>query len=304
MTKVLIADKIAPAAVQMLRDAGLDTDVKTGLSEAELIEIIPEYDAIAVRSAVRVTRPIIEAGTNLRAIGRAGVGIDNIDKDAAAERGIAVINTPTANIVSAAEQTMALMLACARNTAAACASMKAGEWNRSAFTGTELFEKTLGVIGLGKIGTLVAQRARAFDMSIVAYDPWAPPAAAEALGAVLYQDLDELLAVADIITVHLPKTPETTGMIGADQVAKMKDGVICLNVARGGIMDEQALSDGLDSGKIAAVGVDVYDSEPPTDSPLLNQPKATLTPHLGASTCEAQLRAGTQLAEFLIDALK
>ncbi|MDR1412703.1 MAG: hypothetical protein LBJ07_02130 [Actinomycetes bacterium] len=305
MTKVLIADKIAQEGIDYLRAAGFDVDVQLGLSPTELAAIIAPYAAIAVRSAAQVTREVIEAGTNLKAIGRAGVGIDNIDKEAAAERGIAVVNTPTANIVSACEQTFALMLACARNTAQANASMHAGQWNRAQFTGTELYGKTLAIFGFGKIGTLVAERAAAFGMKLVAYDPFADYARAAALGVELIGEIDDILPIADVITVHLPKTPETLGMFNAQRIAQMKDGAIVLNVARGGMYDDAALAAALDSGKLAAVGIDVYESEPPgEDYPLLHCERAVLTPHLGASTREAQTRAGLQVAEYLAEALK
>jgi D-3-phosphoglycerate dehydrogenase len=302
--KVLIADKINPAGIDYLRESGFEVDVKMGLSPEELVAAIAPYDAVAVRSAVQVTREVIEAGTNLKAIGRAGVGTDNIDKEAAAERGIAVLNTPTANIVSAAEQTFALMFACARNTAQAHASMHAGRWDRAKFTGTELYEKTLGIVGFGKIGALIAERATAFGMKLLSYDPYAKADVVESYGAELLPTLDALLPKVDVLTVHLPKTAETVGMIGAAQIAQMKGGVILLNVARGGIYDDAAVREALDSGKVAAAGIDVYDSEPPVDYPLIGCEKAVLTPHLGASTKEAQVRAGLQVAEALVDELR
>jgi len=301
--KVLIADKINPAGIDYLKDAGYDVDVNIGLSPEELVAVIPAYDALAVRSAVQVTRAIIEAGARLRVIGRAGVGTDNIDKVAAAERGIAVVNTPDANTVSAAEQTFALMLACARNTAQANASMHAGRWDRSAYTGLELCRRTLGIIGFGKIGALLAERAKAFGMIIHAFDPYADPDFVTAHGAVLMPKLEDLLKTSDIISLHLPKTPETAGMICAEQIAAMKDDVIILNVARGGICNEAALLEGIESGKIWAVGIDVYDPEPPVDCPLVGCERAVLNPHLGASTKEAQVRAGVQVAEAIVDEL-
>lgn len=301
--KVLIAEKLADEGVAAVRDAGYEADVIIGLSPEELIETIPAYDAIIVRSATKVTRAVIEAGSNLKVIGRAGVGIDNIDSEAAKERGIVVRNAPFANIVSAAEQTFALMLACARKTAQANASMHEGKWDRGKFSGVELYEKTLAIFGLGKIGSLVAERAKAFGMNLIAYDPWATPEHAAELGVTLYPEVDDLLPLADFITVHLPKTKETLGMFGAAEVAKMKDGVILVNAARGGIYQEAALAEGLDSGKIYAVGIDVYESEPPVDYPLIPYEQVTLTPHLGATTKEAQLRAGTQIAEYVVEEL-
>ncbi|MCL2606283.1 MAG: NAD(P)-binding domain-containing protein, partial [Coriobacteriia bacterium] len=259
--KILVADKVHQAGIDYLKDAGYDVEVKIGLSPKELVAEIPGYSALAVRSAVQVTREIIEAGADLKVIGRAGVGTDNIDKEAAMQHGVQVVNTPAANVVSAAEQTFALLLACARNTAQANASMHAGKWDRALFTGIELYEKTLGIIGFGKIGALLAQRAQAFGMTIHAYDPYADPDFVTRNGAILLPSLEELLRTSDVISVHLPKTPETAGMIGEEQIAIMKDNVIVLNVARGGIYDDVALRKGLDSGKIWAAGIDVYDPE-------------------------------------------
>jgi len=302
--KILIADKINPAGIDYLKDAGFDVDVKIGLTPEQLVAEIPAYDALAVRSAVQVTHDIIEAGTKLKVIGRAGVGTDNIDKVAAAERNIAVVNTPDANTVSAAEQTFALMLACARNIAQANASMHAGQWNRSEYVGLELHGKTLGIIGCGKIGTLLAERAKAFGMTVHVYDPYADPDCIAAAGAILLPNLEELIQGSDVISVHLPKTPETTGMICTEQIEQMKDNVIILNVARGGICNEDALLAGLKSGKIWAVGIDVFDPEPPVNCPLVGCDRAVLNPHLGASTKEAQIRAGVQVAEAIVDELK
>ncbi|MCL2379239.1 MAG: NAD(P)-binding domain-containing protein [Coriobacteriia bacterium] len=301
--KTLVADKVHQAGIDYLKDAGYDVEVKIGLSPKELVAEIPGFSALAVRSAVQVTREIIEAGTDLKVIGRAGVGTDNIDKEAAMQHGVQVVNTPAANVVSAAEQTFALLLACARNTAQANASMHAGKWDRALFTGIELYEKTLGIIGFGKIGALLAQRAQAFGMTIHAYDPYADPDFVTRNGAILLPSFEELLRTSDVISVHLPKTPETAGMIGEEQIAIMKDNVIVLNVARGGIYDDVALRKGLDSGKIWAAGIDVYDPEPPVDYPLVGCDRAVLAPHLGASTKEAQVRAGVQVAQAIVDAL-
>ena len=233
--KVLVTEKLAQAGLDRLAEKGLQVDVKLKMSTDELIEAIPEYDALVVRSATHITREVIAAASKLRIIGRAGVGVDNVDVEAATEAGIIVCNAPTSNIVSAAEQTMCLMLACARNTAQANASMHAGEWSRGKFCGSELYEKTLAIFGLGRIGGLVAERARAFGMHLVGYDPYCSPERAEQLGVALYDNMEELLPLADFITVHLPKTDETIGMFGPDQYAAMKDGVILVNVARGGI---------------------------------------------------------------------
>ena len=303
--KVLIADKINPAGIDYLKEAGFDVDVKMGLSPDELVAIIPPYDAIAVRSAVQVTREIIEAGDNLKVIGRAGVGTDNIDKVAAAECGVAVVNTPAANIVSAAEQTFALLFACARNTAQANVSMHEGRWDRAKFTGVELYEKTLGIVGFGKIGALIADRAHAFGMKILAFDPYADADFVTLHHGVLLPTLDALLPYVDVLTVHLPKTPETVGMIGATQLDRLHDNAIVLNVARGGIYDDAAVAAALESGKLWAAGVDVYDPEPPAaDYPLRGCERAVLAPHLGASTKEAQVRAGVQVAEAIAAELR
>ena len=284
--KVLVTEKLAQAGLDRLAEKGLQVDVKLKMSTDELIEAIPEYDALVVRSATHVTREVVAAASKLRIIGRAGVGVDNVDVEAATEAGIIVCNAPTSNIVSAAEQTMCLMLACARNTAQANASMHAGEWSRGKFCGSELYEKTLAIFGLGRIGGLVAERARAFGMHLVGYDPYCSPERAEQLGVALYDNMEELLPLADFITVHLPKTDETIGMFGPEQYAAMKDGVILVNVARGGIYNIESLADFLAAGKIGAAGIDVFEEEPCTQSPLHEFPNAILTPHLGAYTYE------------------
>ena len=296
--RVLVADKIAAAGVELLQDQ-FDVDVKLDMSVDELVAVIPDYDALIVRSATRAPREVIEAGKNLKVIGRAGVGIDNVDVGAATEKGIIVCNAPMSNVVSAAEHTLALMMACARKIAPADASMKAGKWERSKFVGTELYGKTLAILGLGRIGSLVAERARAFGMNLIAYDPFTSETRATDMGVELILDVDEVLEQADFVTVHLPKTKETIGMIGTERLERMKDGVILVNAARGGIYQLDALADGLRSGKVGAVGLDVYDPEPPTDLPLLEFDNAVLTPHLGASTKEAQERAGVQIAEYV-----
>ncbi|HEY3318407.1 MAG TPA: phosphoglycerate dehydrogenase [Coriobacteriia bacterium] len=301
--KVLIADAISDSGVAKLRES-FDVDVKTGLSEAELVEVIPDYDALVVRSATKATRIVIEAGANLKIIGRAGVGIDNVDVAAATERGIVVCNAPTSNIVSAAEHTIALLMAQSRNIPQANASMKQGKWERSKFTGTEVYEKTLGIVGLGRIGTLVAERARGLGMKMVGYDPYISEERAAQLGVELVGSIDELLPRADYITVHLPKTKETIGMFGPEQFAKMKDGVRLLNTARGGIYQTDALVSALESGKVASAGIDVYEVEPCTDAPYFRFDNVIVTPHLGASTEEAQDRAGDQIAELIAAGLR
>jgi D-3-phosphoglycerate dehydrogenase / 2-oxoglutarate reductase len=301
--KVLIADKIADSGIDKLRQA-YDVDIKTGLSEAELVEVIGGYDALIVRSATRATRAVIEAADNLKIIGRAGVGIDNVDVTAATERGIIVCNAPTSNIVSAAEHTWALLMAQARMIPQANASLKAGKWERSKFTGAEFYEKTLAIIGLGRIGTLIAERARAFQMRIIGYDPYISEERAAALGVELFSSIDALLPEADFITVHLPKTKETIGMFGAEQFARMKDGVRLVNTARGGIYQTDALVDALKSGKVASAAIDVFEVEPTTSSPLFELDNVIVTPHLGASTEEAQDRAGEQIADLVAAGLR
>ena len=302
--KVLVTDKLADAGIEVLREKGFQVDMLLDLTPEQLIETIPGYDALIVRSGTQVTREVIEAGANLKIIGRAGVGVDNVDVAAATDRGVIVCNAPTSNIVSAAEQTMCLLLACARNTAQANASMHAHKWERGKFMGVELFEKTLAIFGLGRIGGLVAERARAFGMKLVGYDPYCSPERAEQLGVTLYDDIDEILPIADFITVHLPKTKETIGMFGPEQYSRMKDGVILVNVARGGIYNIDSLADFIAAGKIFAAGIDVWEDEPCTDSPLHEFDNALIMPHLGASTKEAQQRAGVQTAEFVAAGLE
>ncbi|MDI6901748.1 MAG: phosphoglycerate dehydrogenase [Anaerosomatales bacterium] len=296
--KVLVAEKIAAAGIERLKRE-FEVDVKLELTPEQLVAEIPAYDGLIVRSATRATREVIEAGTNLKIIGRAGVGVDNVDVQAATERGVIVCNAPTSNIVSAAEHTIALMLAQARNIPQANASMKQCKWERSKFTGTEVLDKTLGVVGLGRIGALVAERARGLGMKVLAYDPYVSEERAAQMGIELATSLEDLLPRADFLTVHLPKTKETIGMFGAEQFALMKDGVRLMNTARGGIYQEQALIDALESGKVASAGVDVYEVEPCTDSPLFAYDQVIVTPHLGASTSEAQDRAGEQIAEYV-----
>ncbi len=298
--KVLIPEKLAKEGIAVLEEAGCEVTFKPDTTPQELVDLIGDYDGLIVRSATTVTREVIEAGTKLKVIGRAGVGVDNIDSAAATERGVIVCNAPTSNVVSAAEQTIALMLAVARKTAIADASMKAGNWNRSKFTGVELQGKTLAVFGLGRVGMLVIERAKAFGMKIAGYDPYVTPERAASMGVELYNSVDDLCRVGDFITVHMPKTKETTGMFGADQYAIMKDGVILINCARGGIMDIEAMAGFLESGKIGGAGIDVWEHEPVSDSPIHGFDNVVLTPHLGASTKEAQIRAATQIAEFVI----
>lgn len=304
MYKILISDKLGQAGLDRLEEAADATyDMKTDLSKDELLTIIPEYDALIIRSGTQVDADVLAAGTNLKVVGRAGIGVDNIDIQAATTRGIIVMNTPTANSVATAEQTMALMLAASRNTAQAYASMLSGEWHRSQYTGVELYQKTLGIIGFGRIGRLVAARAQAFGMDVIAYDPYVSEEVGRELDVILV-DLDDLLAQSDYITLHTALVPETENIINAETISQMKDGVIILNVARGKMIDEQALADALQSGKVKAASIDVYRQEPPVDNPLLGLPNVVHTPHLGASTIEAQRTVATEIVDQVLDALR
>jgi D-3-phosphoglycerate dehydrogenase len=300
MPKVLIADKISASGIDILRKVA-DVGVKTGLSNEELASCIENYDGLVVRSATQVTSGIIEAATRLCIIGRAGVGVDNIDVQAATNRGIVVVNSPEGNTIAAAELTMAHLLALSRYIPAADDSLKHGEWERSRYVGVEVYNKILGVVGLGKIGREVAIRAKAFGMKVIAQDPYLSSEAARKLGIQLV-DLDQLIRESDYITLHLPKNKETEGLIGKEQLDKMKDGVRIINVARGGIVDENALADALQAGKVAGAGIDVYSKEPtPSDNPLLSAPNIITTPHLGASTEEAQSKVAIDVAEQMVD---
>ncbi len=303
--RVLVTDTLAESGLDILRAASdVDLDYRPGLKGDDLLRAVRQSDALITRSGTAVTRELVNAGNRLRIIGRAGVGLDNVEVDACTERGILVINAPTANILSATEHTMAMLLALCRNIPEAHASVKRGEWMRSKFMGLELSGKVLGVIGLGRIGTRVTTRARAFGMRVVAYDPYIAPAVGEKVGAEMVS-FDGLLAQADVITVHTPLTDETHGMIGAEEIAKMKDGVIMLNIARGGIYEETALADALASGKVAGAAIDVYEDEPPPkDHPLLRANNVILSPHIGANTIEAQDRVAVQTAEMVVDALR
>ena len=302
--QILVTEELAQPGIDFLKNHGCEVDCKFGLSEKELIAAIAPYDAMIVRSVTEVTEAVIDAGKNLKIIGRAGVGVDNIDVDAATERGVIICNAPTSNIISAAEHTFALMLASARKIAWADRSMKEGKWERASLTGVELYNKTLAIFGLGRVGGLVAKRARVFGMNLIGYDPYCSAERAESLGVKLYSSVDAVVPLADFITVHLPKTEETIGMFGPEQYAAMKDGVILVNAARGGIYNIKSLSDFIAAGKIAACGIDVWEDVPCTDSPLHCFDEATLTPHLGAATKEAQLRAGIQIAEFVVSGLE
>lgn len=291
---VLIADKLAQSTVAALGDQ-VEVRWVDGPDREKLLAAVPEADALLVRSATTVDAEVLAAATKLKIVARAGVGLDNVDVAAATERGVLVVNAPTSNIHSAAEHALALLLAAARQIPAADASLREHTWKRSSFNGTEIFGKTVGVVGLGRIGQLVAQRLTAFGTHLVAYDPYVSPARAAQLGIELLS-LDELLVRADFISVHLPKTPETAGLIDKEALAKTKPGVIIVNAARGGLVNEEALAEAVTSGHVRAAGIDVYAKEPCTDSPLFDLPQVVVTPHLGASTSEAQDRAGTDVA--------
>ncbi|KJX75008.1 phosphoglycerate dehydrogenase [Mycobacterium lepromatosis] len=292
---VLIADKLAQATVAALGDQ-VEVRWVDGPDRAKLLAAVPEADALLVRSVTTVDAEVLAAAPKLKIVARAGVGLDNVDVDAATARGVLVVNAPTSNIHSAAEHALALLLAASRQIAEADASLRAHIWKRSSFSGTEIFGKTVGVVGLGRIGQLVAARIAAFGAHVIAYDPYVAPARAAQLGIEL-MSFDDLLARADFISVHLPKTPETVGLIDKEALAKTKPGVIIVNAARGGLVDEAALADAVRSGHVRAAGLDVFATEPCTDSPLFELPQVVVTPHLGASTAEAQDRAGTDVAE-------
>ena len=299
---VLIAEKLAPSVVDVFGD---EVEVRhvDGTDRPALLEAVAHADALLVRSATKVDAEVLAATTRLKVVARAGVGLDNVEVPAATARGVLVVNAPTSNIVSAAEHAVALLLATARQIPAAHATLQDHTWKRGKFSGVEINGKTVGVVGLGKIGQLFAQRLAAFGTEVIAYDPYASAARASQLGVELVT-LDELLGRADFISVHLPKTPETKGLIGAEQLAKAKPGVIIVNAARGGLIDEQALADAARDGRIGGAGVDVFSTEPTTESPLFGIPNVVVTPHLGASTSEAQDRAGTDVARSVLLALR
>ncbi len=295
--KILVADALAESGIAALSEGGHDVDVKTGLSKDELLEVAPAYHGIVVRSATTIDADVIAAATELKVVGRAGVGLDNVDVDAATRAGVIVCNAPQSNIISAAEHTVAMILALARNIPQANAALQQGAWERSKWNGTELHGKTLGVLGLGRIGALVAQRCNAFGMKLVAYDPFIAPDRAARMGVELLDTVDEVLRVADVLTVHLPKNKETLGLLDAERLALMKPTARIVNVARGGIIVEADLAEALRAGTIAGAGLDVFAVEPTTESPLFGLSNCIVTPHLGASTEEAQDKAGTQVAE-------
>ena len=300
--RILVAESLAAEGLELLR-ASHDVDEKLGLERAELAAILPDYDALVVRSQVKVDAELIAAGTRLVVIGRAGVGVDNVDLDAATRAGITVVNAPTGNTIAAAEHTLALLYGLARRIAAADASMRRGEWKRAQFTGVELRGKTLGIVGLGKIGQAIAVRARAMEMTVIGSDPFVTPDQAANVGVELVA-FEDLVVRADAITVHVPMTRATRGLINAATIERMKPTVLLLNVARGGILDEADVAEALRSGRIAGAAIDVFEAEPPTGSPLLDAPNTLLTPHLGASTAEAQVLVAEEVAEQILEVLE
>jgi len=303
--KVLVADPISERGIAELSAGGaLDVTVQTGLKEAELLGIIGEFAGLVVRSQTKANATVIEAAKNLRVIGRAGVGVDNVDVDAATRRGIIVMNTPAGNTISTAEHAFTLMVSIARKIPAADASMKAGKWDRKSFEGVELYSKTLAIFGMGRIGTEVARRAMAFGMRVLAYDPYLSASRARSLQVELGENLDDIVAEADFITLHMPLTAETKDMLDRRRLAIAKKGVRIVNCARGGLVNEAALADALQSGQVAAAALDVFEIEPlPADSPLRGAPNLVLTPHLGASTAEAQESVGIEVAQQIRAAL-
>ena len=302
--KVLVSDKLSETAVQIFRDRGIDVDFmpELGKDKEKLAEVIGQYDGLAIRSATKVTPTILEAATNLKVVGRAGIGTDNVDKEAASKKGVIVMNTPFGNMITTAEHAIAMMFAVARQIPEASASTHAGKWEKSKFMGTELTGKTLGVIGAGNIGGIVCDRARGLKMKVVAYDPFLGHEKADKMG-VEKVELDELLARADFITLHVPLTDQTRNILSRDNLGKTKKGVRIINCARGGLVDEEALADLLKSGHVAGAGFDVFAEEPATDNPLFGLPNVVCTPHLGAATTEAQENVALQVAEQMSDYL-
>ena len=299
--KILVAEPLAAAGIEILR-AHHDVDERPGLSREQLCAEIGAYDALVVRSQVQVDAELIQAAGRLVVVGRAGVGVDNVDLDAATRAGITVVNAPTGNTIAAAEHTLALLFSLARRVAAADASLRRGEWKRSQFTGVELRGKTIGIVGLGKIGQAIADRARALEMTVIGSDPYITAEQA-ALHGVELGDFDTLIARSDVVPVHVPLTRATRALINADVLGRMRPGALLLNVARGGVVDEAAVAEALGSGQLGGAAVDVFEQEPPTVSPLLQAPNTVLTPHLGASTEEAQVLVAEEVADQVLDVL-
>ncbi len=302
MWKILLTDGLKDEGKAILAEQA-QVDDRNGISADELLEIIGEYDAVIVRSRTKITAKVLEAAKNLKVIGRAGVGVDNIDLEAARARGVTVVNAPQAATQAVAELVIGMMFALARSLTKADAAMKRGEWIKKKLLGTELHGKTLGIIGMGRIGSRVGQLAKALGMEIVGYDPLIPAEEIERRGAKPVQTLDELYTVADVITLHVPLTPQTRGMIGKEAFGKMKRGVIVLCAARGGVIDEDALLEALESGQVSGAGLDVFAKEPPGATPLVTHPNVLATPHIGAQTAEAQRRVAIDIATEVLAAL-
>ena len=305
MKKVIVVERISDKGVEILKNAkGLEVDVAFDIPREELLKVISKYDAIVVRSVTKVNEEFYEHATNLKVVGRAGNGVDNIQMEGATRRGIIVVNTPESNVISAAEHTIGLMLASARNTVRAHKMIESRVWERKDLKGSELYQKTLGVIGLGRIGKLVSKRMQAFDMKVIAYDPYIPDSIFKQYGVEKCETLEELLKASDVITIHTPKTEETINMLGAAEFAKCKKGVRVVNCARGGLYNEQDLAEAVKKGIVASVGLDVLVDEPKPISPLIDLPQCVLTPHLGADTTEAQNNVGIAIAHEVVNALK
>jgi D-3-phosphoglycerate dehydrogenase len=301
--RVLVTEKLAERGLALLRQ-DFEVDVRTELAAAGLDAAIAPYDALVVRSQTKVDASVLEAGGNLKVVGRAGIGLDNIDVETATRRGIMVVNAPQSNVLSAAEHTMALLLALSRNLPQAHGALRRGAWERERFQGVELHGKTLGIVGLGQVGRMVAQRALSFGMRLIAYDPYVSRDRARQLSVELMPDLEALLVQADFVTIHLPRTSETEGLIGRRELALMKEGARLVNTARGGLVDEDALADALRAGRLAGAALDVFETEPATKHPLFEMENVIVTPHLGASTFEAQDKAGVAIAEMVRLALR
>ncbi|HEY2836164.1 MAG TPA: phosphoglycerate dehydrogenase [Rhizomicrobium sp.] len=302
MPKVLIADKLSPAAVAIFKDRGVEIDNKPGMTKEELLAVVDQYDGIAIRSATKITADVIKAAKKLKVVARAGIGVDNVDIPAATAAGVIVMNTPFGNSITTAEHAISLMLALARELPAANASTQAGKWEKNRFMGVEITGKVLGLIGAGNIGSIVADRAKGLRMRVIAYDPYLSPERAQDLG-IEKVELNDLLARADFITLHVPMTPETKNILSAEALAKTKKGVRIINCARGGLIDEKALKEALESGHVAGAALDVFEVEPAKENVLFGNEKVVATPHLGASTNEAQENVALQVAEQISDYL-
>lgn len=297
--KVLVSDPIAEQGIEILKNAGFEVVQKTGLSPEELAKVIPDFDGIIIRSATKVTKEVIDAANNLKVIGRAGIGLDNVDRDAAKERGVKVVNTPTATSISVAELALGMMFSAARRIPQASVSTKSSKWEKKKFKGFELYGKKLGIIGIGRIGSEMAKRAKALGMEVIAYDPYVKTS-----DYANIVDLDTLLKESDYISLHIPKTSETEHILDKTAFDKMKEGVVIINCARGGVVDENALYDAINGEKVRIACIDVFESEPAKDNKLFDLEQVIVTPHIGAQTKEGQTRAGTQVAELVRDALK